>query len=103
MSFIVHAMITKTDILQKLSDLKPYLYKEYAVEKIGLFGSFADESHTEKSDIDILVELKHPIGWKFFTLEQYLESVFHRKIDLVTLNAVKEQTKEQIFSQISFV
>lgn len=103
MSHIVRNMITKADILQKLSDLKPYLFEEYAVKKIGLFGSFADDTYTEESDIDILVELKHPIGWKFFTLEQYLQDVFHRKIDLVTPNALKEHTKDQIFSQVNFV
>ena len=96
-------MNTKTEILDKLTALKPFLQKEYAVKKMGLFGSFSDNSFTPQSDIDILVELEHPIGWKFFTLEKYLESVFNRKIDLVTPNALKEQLKEQIYSQINYV
>jgi uncharacterized protein len=96
-------MITKTDILSKLRELKPELYKQYAVCEIGLFGSFSDDSYTENSDIDILVELERPIGWKIFTLEIYLEKVFGRKIDLVTKNALKEQIKDSILKQVNYV
>ena len=96
-------MISKNDILTKLSDLKPMLYKDYSVTRIGLFGSFSDDSNTEKSDIDLLVEFEKPIGWKFFSLEIYLESLFGRKIDLVTKNALKEQIKENILNQVKYV
>jgi len=96
-------MITKNEILTKLTELKPLLYKEYAVKEIGLFGSYSDNSYTEESDIDILVELERPIGWRFFTLELYLENIFQKKIDLVTKNALKEQVKTQILKQVNFV
>jgi uncharacterized protein len=96
-------MITKNEILSKLTELKPGLYKDYAVKEIGLFGSYCDNSNTEKSDIDILVELEKPIGWKYFTLELFLEKVFNKKIDLVTKNALKEQIKDQILKQVNFV
>ena len=96
-------MITKAEILSKLTELKPILYKEYAVKEIGLFGSYSDDSYTEESDIDILVELEKPIGWKFFTLELFLEKIFNRKIDLVTKNALKEQIKGDILKKVNFV
>ena len=96
-------MISKADILAKLIELKPILREEYAVLEIGLFGSYANSSNTEESDIDILVVLDHPIGWNFFSLEFFLESVFKKKIDLVTQNALKEQLKSQILKQVSFV
>lgn len=96
-------MITQKDILAKLKELKPILYKDYSVKEIGLFGSFSDNSNNANSDIDILVELEKPIGWRFFTLEIYLESIFGRKIDLVTKNALKEQIKDQILKQTKYV
>lgn len=96
-------MISKNDILNKLSDLKPMLYRDYSVTQIGLFGSFSDDSNTEESDIDLLVEFEKPIGWKFFSLEIYLESLFGRKIDLVTKNALKEQIKDNILNQVKYV
>lgn len=96
-------MITKETILTRLRELKPALYKDFAVTEIGLFGSFSDNTNTEESDIDIIVELEKPIGWKFFTLELYLEKTFNRKIDLVTKSALKEQIKESILKQVNYV
>ncbi len=95
-------MITTEEILAKLKELKPILYKDYSVKEIGLFGSFSDNTNTSESDIDILVELEKPIGWKFFSLEIYLEKIFERHIDLVTKNALKEQIKEDILSKIKY-
>jgi uncharacterized protein len=86
-----------------LKELKPILYKDFAVKEIGLFGSFFDDSNTEDSDIDLLVELEKPIGWKFFSLELYLEKIFNRKIDLVTKNAIKEQIRDSILQKIKYV
>lgn len=95
--------MTKDDILSRLRELKPTLYKDFAVKEIGLFGSFAGNTHDEDSDIDILVELERPIGWKFFSLELYLEKIFKRKIDLVTKNAIKLQIKDSILKQVNYV
>jgi predicted nucleotidyltransferase len=96
-------MITKNDILTKLKELKPTLYRKYSVKEIGLFGSFSEGDFSEDSDIDILVELEKPIGWDFFSLEIYLEQIFKRKIDLVTKNSLKEQIKENILNQVTYV
>ncbi|MEI7525054.1 MAG: nucleotidyltransferase family protein [Mariniphaga sp.] len=95
-------MITKKDILATLRELKPSLYNNYSVKEIGLFGSFSDETNSEESDIDLLVVLERPIGWKFFSLELYLEKIFNRKIDLVTKNSLKDQIKENILKQINY-
>jgi predicted nucleotidyltransferase len=89
--------------LTKLAELKPMLHNDYAVKEIGLFGSYSDDSYTEESDIDILIELEKPIGWKFFTMELFLEKVFNRKIDLVTKNSLKKQIKDDILKQVTFV
>ncbi len=96
-------MITKNDILNRLKDLKPILYRDYSVKQIGLFGSFSDDSYTDDSDIDLLVEFERPIGWKYFSLEIYLENIFGRKIDLVTKNALKEQIRDRILNQVKYV
>ncbi len=100
--YIFEHMLTKNEIVKKLSDLKPFLHREYSVRRIGLFGSFSDGSYTEDSDIDILVELERPIGWKYFSLEIYLENIFGHKIDLVTKNALKEQLKDRILNQVKY-
>ena len=96
-------MVTKQDILSKLREIKPKLRQEYAVKEIGLFGSFSNDSANDNSDIDLLVELEKPIGWKFFSLEIYLEKIFERRIDLVTENALKDQIKDNILKQVNYV
>ena len=96
-------MIGKDDVLSKLKELKPTLHRDYAVKEVGLFGSFANDSYAQDSDIDILVELEKPIGWKFFSLELYLEKIFNRKIDLVTKNSLKEQLQDSILQQVNYV
>ncbi len=95
-------METKNQIINKLRELKSILFTEYSVRKIGIFGSYANETNTEDSDIDILVEFDKPIGWKFFSLELYLEKIFEKKVDLVTKNALKDQIKTQIMSQLEY-
>jgi uncharacterized protein len=95
-------MLTKDKILSTLRELKPVLNKEFAVKEIGLFGSFSNETYTPESDIDLIVELERPIGWKFFSLEIYLEKEFGRKIDLVTKNALKDQVKEYILKNVNY-
>ena len=96
-------MLTKEHILSKLAELKPTLCKDYAVKEIGLFGSFSDGSFSEDSDIDLLVVFEKPIGWKYFSLEIYLENIFGRKIDLVTKNALRKQFRSRILKQVNYV
>jgi predicted nucleotidyltransferase len=96
-------MVTSNEIIRKLEELKPVLRQDYAVSKIGLFGSFAKGIPTEKSDIDLLVEFEKPIGWRFFSLEIYLEKIFERKVDLVTRTALKEQISSSILNQLRYI
>jgi len=69
-------MITKNDILSKLKELKPFLNKEFAVRKIGLFGSFSEGNY---------------------------KKIFNRKIDIVTKNALKKQIRDNILQQVNYV
>jgi predicted nucleotidyltransferase len=90
------------DIEQRLIALKPFLAKNYKVKNIGVFGSFANGTQSESSDLDILIDLDEPLGWKFFELKDFLESEFNRPVDLVTQKAMKKQLKENILSQTKF-
>jgi predicted nucleotidyltransferase len=96
-------MKTRSEVIRKLQEIKPILQKEWAVKTVGLFGSFANESNTVSSDIDILVEFSSPVGWRFFALETYLEKELSHKIDLVTKNALKEQIKPLILNQVQYI
>lgn len=96
-------MLTREDIENKLRQMKPELADKFHVSRIGYFGSFANDKQNENSDLDILVEFSEPIGWKFFTLESFLEQSFGIPIDLVTKNALKERLKGSILNQVNYV
>jgi predicted nucleotidyltransferase len=77
-------MLTKETITQILRARHPYLASEYGVKRIGLFGSYAKDQPTEASDIDLVVEFERPIGFKFVELNEYLEHLLGKKVDLLT-------------------
>jgi predicted nucleotidyltransferase len=96
-------MNTSIEIENKLILLKPKLINRFNVSKIGYFGSFAENRQQEGSDIDILVEFSKPIGWDFFDLQELLEKELHRKVDLVSINALKLQLRDIILTQVKYI
>ena len=74
--------MTKNDILNELSKNKDYIQEHFEVEKIGLFGSYAKDKATSQSDIDIYVEFRHKTFDNRAGLWNYLEELYHKKIDL---------------------
>jgi predicted nucleotidyltransferase len=96
-------METPQKIERKLKAAKPYLIKEFGVEQIGYFGSFANGDYREDSDVDILVAFNRKIGWKFFDLKDYLESIIGRKVDLVTERSIRRQWKQVILQQVKYI
>jgi uncharacterized protein len=87
--------------LQKLSDNMSEIRERFGVEYLGLFGSIARDEAGPESDIDILVEFKRVPGlFGFLDLKEYLEGVLGRPVDLVTVNALKKQLREQILREV---
>ena len=82
--------------------MKPILEKEYKVKTIGLFGSFAKNKANEDSDVDILVQFSEDIGWEFVDLKQFLEENLEREVDLVTVEALKPELKEEILRDVIY-
>jgi len=74
--------MTKIEILNELSKNKSYIEQHFEVDKIGLFGSYAKGQQTENSDIDIYVEFRHKTFDNLAGLWNYLEELYHKKIDL---------------------
>ena len=92
-------METSQEIEDKIRAVKPYLTDKFGVDRIGYFGSFANGDYGKDSDVDVLVAFNKKIGWKFFDLKEYLESVIEREIDLVTERSLKKQWKRAILKQ----
>jgi hypothetical protein len=76
-------------LLSVLKSELPYLNQEFGVERLALFGSFAQANAGEASDVDLLVQLSRPLGFKFMQLADYLETKLGRKVDLVTFGSLE--------------
>lgn len=73
-------------ILDILRANRERLRDEFGIERIGLYGSFARNEQTEKSDVDLLFDLKNEfrLSWtERQRLYQILRRKLHRKLDLV--------------------
>ncbi|EJG06778.1 DNA polymerase beta domain protein region [Methanofollis liminatans DSM 4140] len=70
-------------VLEILRQAKPDLLKKYGVREIGVFGSYSRNEQVEGSDVDILVDLAHPIGWDVVDLRDDLEHLLGLRVDLV--------------------
>lgn len=91
---------SNNSILELIRDKYPYLSEEFSVEKIGVFGSVARGEGREDSDIDIVVKLREPIGFKFIELAEYLEGLFHRKVDVLTEEGINNIRIKEISNNI---
>jgi predicted nucleotidyltransferase len=78
-------------ILKILKEHQEGYREKYGVVILGVFGSYAREEQTKESDIDILVKLEKPIGLKFFELWDELEKLLGCKVDLLTIDSVKQK------------
>jgi predicted nucleotidyltransferase len=91
------------DAIRKLQQIKPFLQRKYAVKTLGLFGSFADGTYGEASDVDVLVEFERPIGIEFIDMSDLLEKTLERKVDVVSRRGVKDKYFREIEKSIRYV
>ncbi|HHT9132177.1 MAG TPA: nucleotidyltransferase family protein [Candidatus Tripitaka californicus] len=95
-------MLTKEKIVDILRRELPYLRERYGVEKIAIFDSFAKGLQRKGSDVDILVELKKPLGLDFVDLAYYLEEVLNKvKVDVATFDCLKSSYKNPRYEHIA--
>ncbi len=90
------------EIKARLRNLKPELERRFGVRRIGVFGSVARGEEGAGSDVDILVELAEPIGWELIDLQDRLEEVLGRRVDLVTIGALREEMSASVMREVVF-
>jgi predicted nucleotidyltransferase len=74
--------------------------KDLGVHSLSLFGSIARDEAGAESDVDILVEFARPVGlFAFLRLQDYLEGVLGRRVDLVTVGALRPEIRERIVNE----
>ena len=90
-------MRTKDEILSLLKEELPNLRREYGVDTLAVFGSYARGEQKEDSDVDILVEFVETVDFiEFMRLEFHLTDVLGIKVDLVTPDALRPIMRDDI-------
>jgi len=74
--------------------------QDLGVKSLALFGSAARGNAGSESDVDFLVEFSRPVGlFEFIRLKQVLEKILGCRVDLVTLDALRESMKAEILDE----
>lgn len=103
--------MTKSEILQTLKAIKPK-YEAEGFVILGLFGSYARDEATEKSDIDILIETKKEFldkyrGFqafaKFDDIKDELRAILHKDIDFADRQWLLQHGNDHIVERAIYV
>ncbi|MBI5428229.1 MAG: nucleotidyltransferase family protein [Nitrospinae bacterium] len=87
----------------RLNDIKTKILpvlRNHRIKRAGLFGSCARGEITDKSDVDVLVEIEDEISlFDFIDIKLELEEALGRKVDLVEYGAIKPTLRERILKE----
>lgn len=74
--------------------------RKFGIRKLELFGSVLRADFSDDSDVDVIVEFQpgRTPGFAFFEIEEELEAVFGRPVDLLTRRSI-ETDPNYIFRQ----
>ena len=74
--------------------------KKYNILRAGIFGSYAVNCATNRSDIDLLVELGNKMSLlDFIGIKLELEDLLEKKVDMVEYKTIKPVIKDRILQQ----
>lgn len=98
-------MTTKDFIISTIRTHKSEL-SQFGIKDIGLFGSYAREEQSAKSDIDILIDFE-PDKESFdnyMAVYDYFEKLFkNEKIEIVTKNGLSPYIGPSILNEVLYV
>jgi predicted nucleotidyltransferase len=91
-------------IIEELGRLLPILTDRYAVDSLGVFGSYVRGEPDSGSDLDILVTFRETPGLlRYIELENFLSDRLSVKVDLVMRDALKPVIGERILSEVVLI
>ncbi len=96
--------MTQKKILDYLSTHKERFQKLYHVNKIGIFGSYARNQATAKSDIDIVVDLNKSTMFGLVAIKEDIEEYFEKHVDIIQIrDRMNSLLRERIEKEAIYV
>lgn len=95
--------MTKENIIKFLKDNKEFIYRQFSVKRIALFGSYARGEEAEDSDIDILIDTEIKDIKNRFYLKEYLSKNLKKDVDICYFDSLRSFIKNNIQSELIYV
>lgn len=94
---------SKEELLTIISEHQHQI-KDFGVKRCGIFGSVVRSKQTARSDVDVLVEFEpnQKTFDNFMRLALFLEELFGRKVDLVTVESLSPYIGPHILQEVEY-
>ena len=94
----------RNEVILSLRRFRETHHAKYNIVRIGIFGSAARDSMTDKSDIDIVVDLEKPGYLNLIGIKQALEEQLHCPVDIVRYrDSMNKYLKQRIDREAIYV
>jgi len=95
----------KNIVIKKFEAQAPAIRTQFGVKRIGIFGSFARGEQTRKSDVDVLIDFEQGYATlhNFVALCNYLEALFKRKVDLLTVEGIDKYIRHYVEAEVIWI
>ncbi len=93
-------------IIQNSKDKIAEICEKYQIKELSLFGSQVRGDFSSGSDFDFLVEFKPNANtdlFKFFEIQEELENIVCKKVDLVSKKGLKKLIRQKVLSAAKII
>ncbi|MBZ0098855.1 MAG: nucleotidyltransferase family protein [Taibaiella sp.] len=90
-------------IIEKLKNAKTSLKRRYGVTEVALFGPYSRGEEQEDSYVDLLINFDKAPGIRFTDLEDELEQLLQRKVDVTIRKGIEQQYYKSIRKELIYI
>ena len=95
---------TLEEIKELIQQHMPEVKKQFHVDKIGVFGSYARGDQKKRSDIDFLVTFDKAINYlELAGLKIYIEELTGLKSDVVPSHNLRPEFRENVYKEVIYI
>jgi predicted nucleotidyltransferase len=92
-----------SQIHHDLQRLMPELELKYGVLRLGYFTEFTSKNVKPTRELNVIVELRQPLGWAFFEMKEFLERRLQIRLDVITPKGIKVIFKDKVLQQVKWI
>lgn len=87
------------EILQTLRANMPALQAKYGITSLSVIGDYAKGDDYEACILELMVDLKRPLGYAFIGMEHHLSDLLGVKVRLVHKSIIKEKYPQNVLTE----